>query len=166
MGLPAVLTVDLTKKTMFKKLIALSGVLLSMAALPALAQQAAAPVAPSQTPVTMRGNRMQQYMAADPATRAKKMTDRLTQALSLDQATSQKVYDAALVRDQKIDAIQKGTDDNRTKAQALKANADDFKSKLQGILTPDQFAKFQSMRKHMQDGMGGPGNDKKRNDDN
>ena len=49
----------------------------------------------------------------DPATRAKKMTDRMTQQLGLDQATSQKVYDVTLSRAQKVDAIQASSDDNR-----------------------------------------------------
>ncbi|NDU98568.1 DUF4890 domain-containing protein [Spirosoma terrae] len=93
-----------------------------------------------------KGRGMQQYQAADPATRAQKMTDRMTRQLELDQATSKKVYDVLLARAEKVDAIQKGSDDNKTKAQALKANADDFKSKMKSILTPDQYTKFESMR--------------------
>ena len=104
------------------------------------------------------------YMAADPATRAQKMTDRLTKQLDLDEATSRKVYGAALTRDQQVDAIQKGTDDNRTKAKSLKTNADQFKTAMQGILTADQFAKFQQMRQRgggrgKDGGADAPGND-------
>ena len=86
------------------------------------------------------GNMTSGYLAADPATRAQKMTDRLSKQLGLDDTTSKKVYQAALTRDQQIDAILKGTDDNRTKAKSLKANADQFKTTMQGILTADQRA--------------------------
>ena len=140
---------------MFKKL-ALSGLMFSLLSLPLLAQQNATPDASAQTTTrTGRNGSMQQHAMADPATRARKMTDRMTQQLGLDQATSQKVYDATLARAQKIDAIQASSDDNKAKAQALKANADDFKSKLQGVLTPDQFTKFQSMKGHKHHRKGG-----------
>lgn len=137
---------------MFKK-IAFGGLLLSLFALPLLAQQTATPDAPP-TAHPGRGRGVQQYQAADPATRARKMTDRMTQQLGLDQATSKKVYDLALERAQKVDAIQKSSDDNRTKANALKTNADDFKAKLKGVLTPDQFAKLESMGGRMRGGRG------------
>ena len=100
------------------------------------------------------------YRAADPATRAQRMTDRLTKQLGLDDATSKKVYAAALTRDQQVDAIQNSTDDNRTKAKNLKANADQFKTAMQGILTADQLAKFQAMRQR-----GGQGNNGGKRDD-
>ena len=132
---------------MFKK-IALSGLLLSLFSFPLLAQQTTTPDAPAQANTRRMGKNggMQQHQMGDPATRAKKMTDRMTKQLGLDQATSQKVYDVTLARAQKIDAIQAGSDDNRAKAQALKANAYDFKAKLKGILTPDQFTKFEAMK--------------------
>ena len=132
---------------MFKK-IALSGLLLSLFSFPLLAQQTATPDASTQTNTRRMGRNgaMQPHQKGDPATRAKKMTDRMTQQLGLDQATSQKVYDATLARAQKIDAIQASSDDNKAKAQAMKANADDFKATLKGILTPDQFAKLESMK--------------------
>lgn len=150
---------------MFKK-IALGGLLLSMFSLPLLAQQTAAPAdATTQTQAPGHKNKgMRAYQAGDPATRAKKMADRMTQQLGLDQATSQKIYDATLARAQKIDAIQTGTDDNQTKAKALKANADDFKSKLQSILSPDQFAKFQQMKGHGHHGDGKKGSNTENTD--
>ena len=140
----------------------ISGLLLTLATLSAtdlLAHTAApAPPAPTSTAPADQGRvgRMDRggnmgkmnggYMAAAPATRAQKMTERFTEQLGLDDATSKKVYAAALTRDQQIDAIQKGTDDNRTKAKNLKANADQFKTTMQGILSADQFTKFQQMR--------------------
>lgn len=149
---------------MLKK-IALSGLLLALFSFPLLAQQTATPDAPANTRRMGKRDAVQPHQMGDPATRARKMTDRMTKQLGLDQATSQKVYDAALARAQKIDAIQSGSDDNRAKAQALKANADDFKAKLKSILTPDQFTKFDSMKgkgkkNHGQDGSGSSDQDK------
>lgn len=100
-----------------------------------------------------QGTKQGQKMA-DPTIRAQRMTDRLIKELGLNQATSQKVYAAALTRAQKIDNIQASPDDNRTKAKALKANADDFKTQLKSMLTPDQFTKFEGMRGHMRAGRG------------
>lgn len=133
---------------MFKK-IALSGLLLSFLSLPLLAQQTATPDAPAQATTQMRKNRSMQHQMGDPTTRAQKMTDHLTKQLGLDQTTSQKVYDAALARAQKVDEIQDSSDNGRAKAQAMKANADEFKIKLQGILTPDQIAKLESTKGRM-----------------
>ena len=140
---------------MFKRTIVFSSLMLALSAFPLFAQQTATPDAPAKTNSRMgRGRAMQQYMAADPTTRAQKMTDHMTKQLGLDEATSKKVYDVTLVRAQKVDAIQKSTDDNKTKAKALKANADEFKAQLKSVLTPDQFAKFESMRGRMGRGRG------------
>lgn len=143
---------------MIKKL-ALSGLMLSLLSLPLLAQTTT-PDAQSSTqtaPQRGRGRGMQQFQAADPTTRAQRMTDRMTKQLGLDEATSKKVYDVTLARTQKVDAIQKSSDDNKTKAQALKANADDYTAKLKAILTPDQFTKLETMRNQMKHGRRGAG---------
>ncbi|WP_245859584.1 DUF4890 domain-containing protein [Spirosoma aerolatum] len=150
---------------MIKKLM-LSGLMLSLLSLPLLAQTATSE-APAQTSPRMgRGRTMQSYQAADPATRAQRMTDRMKQQLGLDDATTKKVYDATLARAQKVDAIQKGSDDNKAKAQSLKANADDYKAKLKAILTPDQFAKLESMRSQMRKEHRGPGDANNEQDNN
>lgn len=141
---------------MFKK-IALSGLVLALLSFPTLAQQTATPAAPAQAHTRMGKNlSMSHRPTADATTRAKKMTDRMTQQLGLDQATSQKVYDVTLSRTQKVDAIQAGSDDNRAKEQALKANADDYKAKLKGILTPDQFTKLAAMKGRKRTSQSGP----------
>ena len=149
---------------MFKK-IALSGLVLSFLSVPLFAQQTATPDAPARTNQANTNTRMgknrsmQQHAMGDPATRAKKMTDRMTQQLGLDQTTSQKVYDVMLTRAQKIDAIQASSDNNRTKAQSLKANADEVNAQLKGILTPDQFTKLESMKGHRHGGRRGQDSD-------
>lgn len=141
---------------MFKKL-ALSALLLSLVSVPLLAQQATTPDAPA-TNRTDRPNRaMRMQQDVDPATRARKMTDRMTKELALDEATSKKVYNLMLARADKMEALRKNSDDRRAKMQAMKAEADAFKSDLKGILTPDQFAKFESMQQNrMRHGRGRP----------
>lgn len=132
--------------------IAFSGLMLSMLALPLLAQQTTMPTAET-TASNQRGNRMQDAQMADPATRAQRQSARMAKMLNLDEATSKKVYDADLARTQKVDEIMKGSDDNKTKQKALKANADEYKAKLQTILTPDQLTKIEQMQDQMKDRM-------------
>ncbi|GAB2574037.1 hypothetical protein GCM10027190_24920 [Spirosoma areae] len=116
--------------------------------MPLLAQQTTTtPDAPAKT--RMGRNQGMRHQAVDPATRAQKMTDRMTKQLSLDEATSKKVYALTLARAEKMDAIQKSADDRKTKVRAMKANADEFSSQLKSTLTTDQYAAFESMRSQM-----------------
>ena len=140
---------------MFKKL-ALSGLLLSLFSMPLLAQQTTTPDAPTTTNRMNRNRSMEQRQMADPETRARKMTDRMTKQLGLDQTASQKVYEATLAHAQKVDAIRTSSDNKQAKMQAMKVNADDLKSKLQNILTPDQIAKLELMKGRMRNGRGRP----------
>lgn len=82
------------------------------------------------------------YHAAAPEQRADRMSQEIARQLNLNAATTAKVRAAALVRAQKIDAIQTGTTSNKEKNTALQANAQEFKTTLQGILTPEQFAQY------------------------
>lgn len=131
---------------MFKK-IAFSGLMLSMLALPLLAQQTTTPT--SEAPAA-GNNRGQRYQATDPATRAKRQTDRITQSLSLDEATSKKLYDINLARAQKAEEVMKGSDPSNTKAKAIREYNAEYKTKLQGILTPEQMAKVEEMQSQQQ----------------
>lgn len=87
------------------------------------------------------------YRAADPATRAAKMANRIKETCGLDDATTQKVTQICLARDQKVDEIQTGTLSNQDKNKALMDNKNNFESQLKAILTADQFATFTSMKK-------------------
>lgn len=84
---------------------------------------------------------------ADAPTRARKMTEHMINDLGLNEATSKKVYEITLARATKVDKIQSSNADGKAKNDALKANADDFKAKLKSILTTEQFAKFEAMKK-------------------
>ena len=128
--------------------------MLSMLSLPLLAQQTTTPT--SEAPATAtKGDRMQRYQASDPATRARRQTDRMTQALNLDQATSKKVYDVTLARAEKVEAIMKGSDPSNSKGKALREATDEYKSKLQGILTPEQMAKAEQLQEQTKGRMRG-----------
>lgn len=138
---------------MFKK-IAFSGLMLSMLALPLLAQQTTTPTseAPAAVTTTKRADRMQRYQATDPATRARRQTDRLAKELNLDQTTTQKMYALNLDRAQKAENIMKGSDSG--KAKALRAANDEYTGKLKAILTPDQMAKMEQMKGRMRNRQG------------
>lgn len=90
-------------------------------------------LAAQQAPAATAAGRS--YHAA-PEQRADKMSQELARQLGLDAGTTAKVRAAALARDQKIDAIQTGTATNKDKNTALQANAQEFKTALQRILTP------------------------------
>lgn len=97
------------------------------------------------TPTTnATASRAPAYHAAPAEQRAARMTQQMSRELNLDAVTTAKVQAAALARCQKIDAIQEGTTSNKEKSQALEANAKDFKTALQGILTPAQYTQYTS----------------------
>ncbi|GAB3706660.1 hypothetical protein GCM10027592_40340 [Spirosoma flavus] len=145
---------------MLKKFI-VGGFFLSLLSLPLFNQRANAQDATTQNRTERRGRTMQNV---DPATRAQRMTDRMTKELALDDATSKKVYGLVLARAEKMDAIQKSSDDRQTKMQAMKAGTESFRSDMKKVLTADQFAKFESMRSKMGRGRGGFNREK--SDDN
>lgn len=115
----------------------------AMPSMPAQAPQAAAAGAAVTTTATAAKTKMATaYKAAAPEQRAERMSQQISKQLGLDAATTAKVKEAALVRAQKIDAIQTGPNSNKAKNTALQANAADFKAALKSILTPEQFAKY------------------------
>jgi len=91
-------------------------------------------------------------MQGTPEERAQHFTKHWTKILSLDDATSQKVYAAALAHSQKAEEIKNSN--STTKQADFKANKANFDAALKSILTPDQFAKIQSAEEHR----GGGGN--------
>ena len=146
------------KKTFF-----LSLALFAFISTETFAQSLQKPNAPDNG-TSQRQNRQDKPMA-DAATRTQRYTDRLTQTLSLDAATSKKVYDSYLARTNKVDEIQASTASGKDKNDALKANKDAFENSLKRILSADQFAQYSKMesdRKNHQ-GQGHRGEDGKPN---
>lgn len=130
---------------MTKKAVILSFAMVTLMTSLAFSQtpSAAMPVA---TPKVQKDKGDHKMNPAD--VRAAKMTQRLTKQLGLDAATSQKVGVLALARDTKIDEIINSTQDNKAKSAAMKVNHDDFEAKLKGVLSADQFAKYQESKGH------------------
>lgn len=131
--------------TMLKKM-AFGGLMLSLFTLPLLAQKTTPPAATAG-----KNNQALRYQPTDPTTRARRQTDQMTQYLSLDQATSKKLYVINLDRAQKAEAIMKGSDASKSKAKALRENTDAYQTKLQAILTPEQMAKAEQMQEQRKD---------------
>lgn len=129
---------------MMKKKIAL----LSLLVLSVLGVQTTfAQTAPSTT-TSPKSDRAARPMP-DPQTRATRQSKRLTQALKLDEATAQKVYEASLARTQKVDQIRTSTSSDQDKIAALKANHQEFEGKLKSILSEDQYSQYLTLKKQM-----------------
>ena len=124
---------------------------------------AAQPQAPQAPQFRHRGNSDGNQPMAPADVRAAKMTQRLTKQLGLDDATSKKVGDLVLARDKKIDEIIASTQDNKAKSAAMKINHDDFEAKLKGVLSADQFAKYQDSKGHHKGNKDGGADDNKGN---
>ncbi len=85
------------------------------------------------------------HAAGDAPARSKEFTDRLTALLTLDEATSKKVYDTYLANTKSVDEIKFSTDSETVKNEAMNANQDAFDEKLKSILTADQFTKYKKL---------------------
>ena len=128
---------------MKKKIALLSLFVLSLTGV----QTTFAQTAPSTT-TSPRTDRAARPMP-DAQTRATRQSKRLTQALKLDEATAQKVYEASLARTQKVDQIRTSASSDQDKGAALKANHEEFEGKLKTILSADQYAQYQTVKKQM-----------------
>ena len=91
------------------------------------------------------GGQKRENKVNTPEVRAAKMTERMTRQLGLEEVTAKNVNAIALERAVKVDAINSSTDDNQTKQAAFVANKQDFEAKLKGVLSADQFTKYQTM---------------------
>ncbi len=84
-------------------------------------------------------------MPGDAMTRAKKFAETLKTNLGLDDATSQKVFQAYLGNTKSVDEIPMLPVSDDEKKAKLKANRAAFDDTLKGILSAEQFAKYQKM---------------------
>lgn len=80
---------------------------------------------------------------------AKTFTHKLSKEYNLDGAQQQAIYNAHMLRDRKINALSTAEIDHKSIAKGVKASpeatviSDTFNGKLEGILTKEQFAKYQ-----------------------
>jgi len=84
-------------------------------------------------------------MPGDAMTRAKKFTETLETNLGLDDAISQKIFQAYLGNTKSVDEIPMLPISDDEKKAKLKANRAAFDDTLKGILSAEQFAKYQKM---------------------
>jgi hypothetical protein len=79
----------------------------------------------------------------DPVKRAERVSADLKQALTLDDATTKKIYDLELARMQEAQKIrEKSADDRDAMRESMKGVNEKFQTSLKGILTDEQFKKY------------------------
>lgn len=80
----------------------------------------------------------------DPVKRAERVSADLKQALTLDDATTKKIYDLELARTQEAQKIrEKNAGDREAMRESMKGVNEKFQTSLKGILNEEQFKKYQ-----------------------
>ncbi|MEI7581121.1 hypothetical protein [Runella sp.] len=80
----------------------------------------------------------------DPVKRAERVSADLKQALTLDDATTKKVYDLELSRTQEAQKIrEKNADDRDAMRESMKGVNEKFQTSIKAVLTEEQFKKYQ-----------------------
>jgi hypothetical protein len=136
----------------------LAALLMILGTTATFAQTTTEPVSENQPQARMGRNR------PDPETMANRQADRLAKELNLDDATKQKVHDAALKQAQSMSANMSNSSTSREdRMKAMKANSDEFDASMKTTLSADQYKKYQEMKEKMKDergarGMRNPGN--------
>jgi len=82
---------------------------------------------------------------------AKAFTHKLSEKLNIDGAQQKAIYNAHMLRDRKINALSTSEMDHQSIAKGVKASpkatviSDAFNRKLEGVLTKEQFARYQKI---------------------
>ena len=80
----------------------------------------------------------------DPEKRAERVSADLKQALTLDDATTKKVYDLELVRTQEAKKLREANaGDREAMRESMKGINEKFQTSIKGIFTEEQFKKYQ-----------------------
>ncbi len=93
--------------------------------------------------------------------RAKAMTDKMKEKLTLDDNQYQKVYDVNLKYAKKADEIAAGSGDKKSKAESLKTQLEAKDKDMKGILTSDQYKKYEDIKHELKSEMEGARKTKK-----
>ncbi|ALD21412.1 hypothetical protein [Hymenobacter sp. DG25A] len=129
-----------------KKMLAL----VAMAALFTTAASAQTTTTTPQGPGTHHGRGMGMgHEKMTPAQRAEKMSQHLTQQLSLSADQTSKVQAILLAQGQEIDAIHTkyaASTDRKAAMPEMKATREKYEAQLKGVLTAEQYAKYDKMR--------------------
>ena len=85
----------------------------------------------------------------DPEKRATKITERLTEALSLDAAQAEKIKEIHLKYSERMHSIrsQEGEEDRSKKRAAMQQMRTDIEAEIKTVLTEEQYQKIQEMPK-------------------
>lgn len=84
-----------------------------------------------------------------PEERAKALTDEMKSKLTLNDSQYQKVYDINLKYAKQNESIVKGTGDKKAKDELIKKQLDAKKQEMKGVLSADQYKKYESMREEV-----------------
>ena len=79
----------------------------------------------------------------DPEKRAERVSADLKQALTLDDATTKKIYDLELARTQEAMKIREANaGDREAMRESMKGVTEKFQTSMKGVLTEEQFKKY------------------------
>ncbi len=87
-------------------------------------------------------------MPGDAIPRSQQFADELKKSLNLDPATTKKVFTAYLANTKPVDEIRMGTETDKEKKLALRANQTAFEETLKGVLSPAQFDRYRASKPH------------------
>ena len=82
------------------------------------------------------------HAAGDAIPRSKAFAEKIKKELSLDNATTQKVFQTYLANTKTVDEIKLGGGNEDQVKESLKANREEFNGKMKGILTKEQYEKY------------------------
>ncbi|MHA4810740.1 hypothetical protein ACX0G9_21720 [Flavitalea flava] len=82
------------------------------------------------------------HMPTEAIKRSHDFANLLKKDLTLDDATTKKVFDIHFGNTKSVDEIRMGPGSENAKAQAMKGNKEALKAKLKTVLSPEQYDKF------------------------
>ncbi len=81
--------------------------------------------------------------------RAKALTDKMKEKLSLDDSQYQKVYDVNLKYAKQNDELAVASGDKKAKAEKMKSQFEAKDKEMKGILNADQYKKYESIKQEL-----------------
>jgi protein CpxP len=92
-------------------------------------------------------NKMDQKVKKSPEARAEAHTKRINKLLTLDQTQMERVKAINLDKFKQVEAVRSSNPgDRKGNAGKIKTINDNYLNTLKGVLTPEQFAKYQAMK--------------------
>lgn len=99
----------------------------------------------------------------DPQKRAERVSADLKQALTLDDATTKKIYELELARTQEAQKLREtNAGDREAMRESMKGINEKFQTSLKGILSEDQFKKYREWQAEEREKRGPRGGNRRR----